>query len=485
MTLHLAELFRRNAEVVPDGIAAALGDRQMTHAELDDAGDRVAGRLRDLGIGRGDRIACWMDTSLELLPIFVAATKLGAVFAPLNARLGAGEAVPFLRHARPAIVVADRDRIGSLPAIAARCEPAETLLAAAAPGAPPAPPIVCAEAAETDPHVLFFTSGSTGQPKAVVVSHRASYLRTYHGVFRDVPEHSVCMFPLFHMAAYTLALSAWQTGGSIRFVPGATAEDILDAVEAGGANRLYCIPAVWARILAQDLAAWDLSSLRELDTGTSATPIELLRQLKQRFPHARIRVYYGSTEAGACTALSDHDVLRKPGSVGTPVPGVRLRLTGDGELCVRSALLFNGYFDDPAATRAALDEGWYHTGDRAVIDGDGHVTIVGRLKEIIRTGGEAVAPAEVEAVLREHAAIADVAVVGIPDPRWGEIVCAVVVARDAHRPTLDELQRFCEERLAGFKKPRRLEWRSALPRTQATGQVQRALLVQQILAGCG
>jgi len=476
MTVHLGELFRRNAEVVPGAVAAAMGGRRITHAELDDAANRVAARLRALGVGRGDRVVCWMKSGLDVLPIFAAATKLGAVFAPLSTSLGPDEALPFVRHARPVLVVAERPIEGA----DAPFEPPAALLAA-----PPARDVVCAGARDGDPHVLFFTSGSTGRPKGVIVSHRANHLRTYQGVFRDDAEHSVCMFPLFHMAAYTLALSAWQTGGSITFA-GAGAAELLDAVVAARANRLYGIPAVWARILElldREPGARDLSSLCAVDTGTSATPVELLRALKERFPWARARVYYGSTEAGACTALADADLLARPGSVGRPVAGVRVRVSAGGELEVKSPLLFDGYFDDADATAAAFDDGWYRTGDRAAIDGDGYVSIVGRLTDLIRTGGEAVAPAEVEAVLRAHPAIADVAVVGVPDPRWGEIVCAVAVADPgAPRPDLDELQGFCAARLAGFKKPRRLEWTAALPRTAATGQVQRALIVQQLLA---
>jgi acyl-CoA synthetase (AMP-forming)/AMP-acid ligase II len=481
MSLHLGELFRRNAEVAPRALAATLGDARLTHAELNDAGNRVGRQLRSRGVGRGDRIVCWMETSLELLSLFVAATKLGAVFAPLNARLRADETLPFLEHARPKLIIADEERIDPLRALVGRLGLPVVGKREQSGRGESAAEIFCHGENENDAHVLFFTSGSTGRPKGVVISHRANYLRTYPGVSRDIPEHSVCMFPLFHMAAYTLALSAWQTGGAISFAASGRADEILSAAAAYRANRLYCIPAVWARILECDLARWDLSSLRELDTGTSATPIELLRQLRARFPAARLRVYYGSTEAGACTALSDGDVFAKPGSVGPPVAGVRARLGDDGELLIRSELLFDEYFDDPVATRAALDGGWYHTGDRAAIDEDGHISIIGRLGELIRSGGEAVAPAEVESVLREHPTIADVAVVGIPDPRWGEIVCAVAIARPGRSTTLPELQRFCELRLAGFKKPRRLEWVEALPRTAATGQVQRALLVQRIL----
>jgi acyl-CoA synthetase (AMP-forming)/AMP-acid ligase II len=336
---------------------------------------------------------------------------------------------------------------------------------------------------EDDPHVLFFTSGSTGRPKGVVLSHRANWLRSFQGVFRDEPERSVCMFPLFHMAAFTLALAAWQTRGEIAFVRSPTPEALLAAVERRRANRLYCIPLVWARILAAELGRYDLASLRELDTGTSATPPELIHAMKQRFPWTRTRIYYGSTEAGSVATLPDAEVLAKPGSVGRAAPGVELRLSAAGEICARSPFLMDGYFDDAEATAAALRDGWYHTGDLGALDADGCLSIVGRMKDVIRTGGESVAPAEVEAALAGCEGVREVAVIGLADPEWGELVCAVVVPEPGAALTLEGLRAHCEGRIAGFKRPRRLVELAALPRTPATGQIQRALLIERITSG--
>ena len=490
MDMLIGDVVRRNAEVVPDAAAASLGARTLTHAQLDGAANRLAGALLALGIRRGDRVLTWADTSLDVLPLFVACAKTGAVFAPLNARHGAAEAQPVAALAHARLLVADAEHLEAARAIRADAgAPQLARFGGAGPepdfslgaiGSTPTAPALPEPLRETDPHVLFFTSGSTGRPKGVVLSHRASYLRGFQGVFRDVPERSVCMFPLFHMAAFTLAICAWQTRGEITLVETATADALLGAVERRRANRLYAIPAVWARILETDPGKWDTSSLREADTGTSAVPIELVRALKERFPETATRIYYGSTEVGSGTTLPDADVLRKPGCVGPPSPGVDLRLAEGGEILLRSAYLFEGYFGDPAATNAALRDGWFHTGDLGELDGEGHLHVVGRLKELIRSGGETIAPGEVEACLAEHADVAEVAVIGIPDRTWGEVVCAVVVARSGATPTLEALQRHCEGRLAGFKKPRRLECVAELPRTAATGQVQRALLVERI-----
>ncbi|MEN8159870.1 MAG: AMP-binding protein, partial [Myxococcota bacterium] len=215
----------------------------------------------------------------------------------------------------------------------------------------------------------------------------------------------------------------------------------------------------------------------------SAVPPELLEALRERFPRCTLRVYYGSTEAGTVAALSHADVLRKPGSVGLAPPGAELRVADDGEVLARSPYLFDAYFDDPEATGAALVDGWFHTGDLGALDDEGYLTIVGRKKEVIRSGGESIAPAEVEAALRDAPGVRELAVVGIPDPGWGEQVCAVVVPEVGGAPTLEALRAHCEGRLAGFKHPRRLALARELPRTAATGQVQRALLVERIVSG--
>jgi len=286
------------------------------------------------------------------------------------------------------------------------------------------------------------------------------------------------------MAGWTIAMGAWQGRRPVHFVRVPDAATLLATVQRYRAARLYCIPAVWSRILEHGIDAYDLSSLVEADTGTSATPPELLHAIKAALPGTVTRVFYGSTEAGPGVQLADDDLLRKPGSVGVAQPGVEVRLDATGEVCLRSPFLMDGYFDDPDASADALRDGWYHTGDLGVFDDEGYLSIVGRARDVIRTGGETVAPAEVERVLATHPSVAEVAVVGVPDVQWGEVVTAVMVLREgADAPSADALRQFCDGRLAPFKQPRRVSIVAALPRTSATGQVQRTLIVERLLAG--
>jgi acyl-CoA synthetase (AMP-forming)/AMP-acid ligase II len=293
------------------------------------------------------------------------------------------------------------------------------------------------------------------------------------------------MFPLFHMAGWSLALGAWQARRAIHLVGTPDAPTLLGVAQRHRATRIYAIPAVWARILDHGLDGYDLSALREADTGTSATPPELVDAIRAALPGVEIRIFYGSTEAGPGCVLGHDDLARKPGRVGLPQPGVELRLTDEGEVCLRGELLMDGYFENPEATAEALDgDGWYHSGDLGVLDDEGYLSIVGRVRDVLRTGGETVSPAEVEQALADHPAVAEVAVVGLPDAQWGELVCAAVVVRaGAAPPTVEDLRAHCDGRLAGFKQPRRIAVVEALPRTAATGQVQRTLLVERITSG--
>jgi len=479
--LHIAEMLANAARVAPDAVAATLDDDALTFGEIDRAANRIANGLRELWVGRGDRVLWWGETSLEAVPVFAALAKIGAVFAPLNARAALDEIAPVAEYARPRLLLCGRTHVEIGAELAARVD---VPFAPEVPrGAPDA--AVAADLDERDPHVIFFTSGSTGRPKGVVLSHRTNWLRTYVGATTTAGgAGTVCMFPLFHMAGWTIALGAWQGRRPVHFVRTPDAETLLHTAARHRAARLYCIPAVWSRILEHGVGNVDLSCLEEADTGTSATPPELLRAIKAALPHTKTRVFYGSTEAGPGVQLGDDDLFRKPGSVGVAQPGVEVRLAENGEVAMRSPFLMDGYFDDPAATAEALRDGWYFTGDLGALDDEGFLSIVGRARDVIRTGGETVAPPEVEAVLAAHPAVAEIAVVGVPDAQWGEVVTAVVVVRPgADPPDLDALRAFCEGRLAPFKHPRRLAVVEALPRTAATGQIQRPLIIERLQTG--
>ncbi len=488
--LLIGDVFRAAARAQPARVAVSLGDRTITYAELDRLGNQHAHALIAAGVSLRDRVVMWSFNDIEAAPLFAGLAKIGAAFAPANALLGVDEATEMIGLARPAALVVDEAHRADGQVIAERLGLPLLQLGAIVDADTPDDDVDAPGLTEHDTHALFFTSGSTGKSKGVVISHRANYLRTHPGSQLEPRGATVCMYPLFHMGAWTIALQAFQTQTTIALVPQADATLICDEVERWEATHLNAIPAVWQRVLnhvaERDAAGTprDLSTLRVADSGTSATPLSLLEGIRQTIPTATRRVFYGSTEAGAVTFLRDEDMARKPGSCGTVQHSCTIRIDPvTGEMQSNGPLLFDGYFDNPEATAEAFTaDGWFRTGDVAALDDEGFYSIVGRVKDVIRTGGESVAPAEVEAALADHPALADVAVVGIPDAQWGEVVCAALVVREgADAPTLDAIHLHVETRLAKFKRPRRVELVDSIPRTPATNQVQRRVLVERLV----
>jgi acyl-CoA synthetase (AMP-forming)/AMP-acid ligase II len=271
------------------------------------------------------------------------------------------------------------------------------------------------------------------------------------------------------------------------FVEGTDASTLTTALRDHRIERFNAIPALWLRLAdhVQGLPADESTfpDLRFADTGTSPTSVELLATIVGLAPNAHVRVFYGSSEAGNVASLHHDDLLTRPGSCGQPSVLTTVAIADDGELLVSGPLLFDGYLGDPAATETALRDGWYHTGDRAELDAQGYLSIVGRVGTVIRTGGESVEPDVVQRVLARHPSIDDVVVFGVPDERWGEVVCAAIVATGAL--TIADLRRYLRDDVhpvPAHQHPRRLLVLDDLPRTAATGQIDRHRLRQQVLA---
>ncbi|MDT0530556.1 AMP-binding protein [Micromonospora sp. DSM 115977] len=493
MSLLIGEIVRLTARMTPTAVAATLCGRRITFGELDRQANRTAHALAGLGVRAGDRVAWSTAPTLRTLDGFLGCARLGAVFVPVNPALSATEAEAVLAYLEPRLLVTDRPdgpagvplaRVGGGPGAGADLD---ALAAGAAADAPAGADLL----ADTDPHIIYLTSGSTGQPKGALVSHRASWLRaapgggTFTAAIRG-PGGVLCSFPLYHYGGWHYVLEAWQNRTAVHLVPRADAPRLIDVVRTERPAALYCIPAVWERLLDPEHRRADLSSLRHADTGTSAVPVELVERIKRRLPDTTTTILYGSTEAGRMAALPDADLARKPGSVGRPAfPGalwVAAPGAGQvGEVRVTGPALMSGYHRLPAETAAALPDGVYRSGDLGHLDEEGYLHLTGRVREVIRTGGESVSPVEVEGALRDLAGVADVAVVGLPDPRWGEVVCAVLVlAPGATRPDVEAVRRHVSGRLAGFKQPRRVVVLPAIPRTAATGQVQRSRIRESL-----
>jgi len=452
----------RNA--APRAPAVTLGIDCLTYAELIDRATKAGDALLASGVRHGDRVAWQADTSLEAVIVYFATAQIGAIFTPLNPRATAQETAALLAQVDPALVLGDEQH-------------GHMTLARLAHATRDKAPVTRPMVDDCDGQVIFLTSGTTGAPKGCVLSHRAQHLRA--GVGAPWPAaDTVCMFPQFHMANWLKSLETWIGGAHVILVERPDADALIDAIERHRAAKLYCIPAVWRRILEADRSGRDLSSLQFAETGTSSTSIQFLRDLREAFPRAKVSVVYGSTEAGVVCMLRPEDIDRKPGSVGPAFQHNVISLGADGGMIVRNDWLFTEYFRNPGATAAALVDGCYASGDISLCDHDHFHHIVGRANDLIRTGGETVAPVEVEAAIQTHRDVAEVAVVGMPDEDWGEVITAFVVLRDGARLDLGQLRDYCGGMLASHKRPRRMICVDKLPRTSATGQIQRKALLE-------
>ncbi|HEX4245109.1 MAG TPA: class I adenylate-forming enzyme family protein, partial [Acidimicrobiales bacterium] len=375
MPLIATDVLTCAAGTVPHRLAVTLGEQALTFADVESRANRTAHALLGVGARAGDRVAWWSDISLDGVSLYFGLSRIGVVFAPLNPAYTDDEVAAALEYLRPRLLIVDQahaERAEELVAAldiplltmgdsGARSGLDLTELARTASDRAPDVPLPSEDAICT----IFLTSGSTGAPKGVMVSQRATWLRTHAGAAAHSTSGGpgqVVMFPLFHMAGWNFATMAWSAHQPAHLVRRADADELLGAVERWSAATLYCIPAVWRRILECERPA-DVSSLQWALTGTSQVTTELLHRIKERFPHSRTTVNYGSTETARAVALTDADLFDRPGSVGHPIPGVQAQVADDGELLLTSDRLMTGYFDLPDETAEALRGGWYHTGD--------------------------------------------------------------------------------------------------------------------------
>ncbi|MFH8796293.1 AMP-binding protein [Streptomyces sp. NPDC017941] len=401
--LLIDEVFRSAAGAAPHRPAVVCGDRALSFAELDAAADRAAGRLRACGVRRGDRVVCLTGDLFAALPLFAGAARAGAAFVPLDPLDRGAASVPVVRTAAPRLVVTDGPWAEAEAGTGARLAAAagarhlvlpkqEELLVPAQeaatggkpPGRPPRRP-AGRSPSESDAHLVLFT-GRTGalpgptpvrtgapRPRGVVLSHRVSALRTHPGSRPEPPGPLVCGFPPGHPAAWTAVLRQWQTRGTVVLPaePGPAA--VCAAVREHRAARLTGPPDVWWAVL--DTAPHQLAPLRlaVVEAADPAdTPPRLIEAVRTATPAALVRAVLGTPETGDIAALDHADVRARPGSCGSPAPGVGVRVV-DGELWVRGPSLFDGYYGDAEATDAVLRNGWFRTGRTVRRDGDGYL----------------------------------------------------------------------------------------------------------------
>jgi len=465
--------------------------------------DRVASLAQELrsryGIGKGDRVAILSANNAEWIMTFWAATALGAVTVGMNSQWSAREIEYGVELSEPSLIVADaprRELLGTVDMPVLTVEHDIPAMSTAHPGAElPVPDVD-----EEDPAVILFTSGTTGRPKGATHSQRNMVAAVDFHRFNDAlatelgrapgGRRFLLATPLFHIAAlHNLAVPRLAFGDTAVITTGRFDIDrVLRLIERERVTNWGAVPTMVSRIVEHgDLSGYDLSSLQTISVSSAPSSAALKERLRQTLPVAgrSLGTTYGLTESSsAATIATAADLAERPDTVGTAVPtmsveirdghGARVPDGVEGEICVRGPLVMLGYWNDPEATAAAIDDaGWMQTGDLGILE-DGHLRISSRRSDLILRGGENVYPVEVENVLAEHPAVRECIVLGVEHPDLGEEVCAVAVVAEGDAVTAPDLEAFMVERIARYKVPSRWIFRTEeLPRN-ATGKVKRA-----------
>ncbi|MBA2947855.1 FadD3 family acyl-CoA ligase [Streptomyces himalayensis] len=464
----IPELVLSAADRFGDAEAVVDGQLRLTFTELADRVRRAAGAFASAGVSKGDRVAVWAPNSAEWIIAAFGLLTAGGVLVPVNTRFQDEEAHDIVRRSgAKALLVQngflDREFTGppGVPVIDVKSD----FLASGTP--------LERGVDGDDLSDIVFTSGTTGRPKGVMMTHDQT-LRAY-AEWCDLAglrqgDRYLIVNPFFHIFGYKAGcVASLIRGATILPVAVFDVDRVLDLVEKERVTVLPGPPTLYHSLLEAG-GGRDLSSLRVAVTGSADIPVELVRRVVTELPFKTLMTGYGLTEAGTVTASRPGDPFEVIATtVGTPCEGFEVCVADDGEVLVRGYGVMRGYFDDPEATADAIDaDGWLHTGDLGELDDEGRLRIVGRKKDMFIVGGFNAYPAEIEGFLLEHPAVAQVAVVGVPDERMGQVGKAFVVPRG--EVTAEELTAWSRKRMAGFKVPRYVEFRTELPLT-ATGKV--------------
>ncbi|MCY6379705.1 long-chain-fatty-acid--CoA ligase [Hoeflea prorocentri] len=503
--IRLPDLVRKYAFHTPDKMATYFEGRAHSWAQFSARMHGAAKALQDLGVGPGDRVAFLGMNSHWLVEMYLVPSMIGALCVPINYRLSEDEMAETIDDCTPQILIVDRHFQEQAAALMERCPSLETLIFADwdAP-APVLPPDtlnyddliaqagnVAADAfddlasASDDTMILFYTSGTTGQPKGVMLSHSNMQANaTGTGPLYKYRSDDVLLLsgPMFHLGTGSRVFTSIVYGTTKIIQAKFEVEETMRLIQDQKVTTMTMVPTMLRMILDHPtFPTFDFSSLRCLTYGAAPMPIGVISQCLEQIPDVTFCQGYGMTEAAPNLCVlrpEDHEpidgVIPKLASVGRPIHTTDLRIVDEndkpvkqgetGELTVRGPQIMNGYWNKPEETGEAMRGGFYHTGDAGYEDEDGYIYLVGRTKEMIITGGENVYPIETENCLSKHPDVASAAVLGLPHDKWGEMVVAVVALHDGARVTGDDLIAYCRGKIAGYKVPKSIRiWDGPLP----------------------
>jgi acyl-CoA synthetase (AMP-forming)/AMP-acid ligase II len=498
--INIGLFLARRALLEPGGLGLVAGELRLSYAQLNARANKLAHAAAALGLRRGDRVAVLLRNTVEYYDAYFGLAKQGILLCGINWRLAPPEVAYILENSGARLLIygqefegvaAQAERPSSLEYLVIAGEPdglAQQTYAEFTGSASEAEPT--SQAGSDDPLVLMYTSGTTGRPKGAVLTHQQMFWSSATVVFTmDLRQGDVMLLPipLYHIGGLCFITVLVHRGAAGVLLPAWDAGEALRLVEAERINHFMGVPTMLGAMLDHpNFAATDRSSLRWLLASAAPVPPDLIRAYAAS--GVTMLQSFGLTEtAGPATVLSGDMALAKVGSAGLPYFHTQVKVVDEagrqappgelGEIWIRGPHVIAGYWQNPAANAAAFVDGWFRSGDIGRRDSDGYLYVVDRKKDMIISGGENIYPAEVENVLFAHPAVAEVAVIGLPDAVWGESVCAVIVPRDeAQPPTLDDLRAYCDGKLARYKLPRRLiVRRQALPRNP-TGKLLKSRL---------
>jgi long-chain acyl-CoA synthetase len=497
----ITQSLRRAARMQPDRFAVRCGDRASTWGELLERVPRIAGALHDSGIRAGDRVAVLAMNSDRYVELLYAVPWAGGVIVPLNIRWAAAEVAYALNEAGASVLLVDATFVGMLPELQARCAGLAHVVFMDA-GVPPqgtvsleasanrAAPVPESTRSGEDLYAIFYTGGTTGHPKGVMLSHKNALSLAWSWLAAHPPGEDAIIHMhvagLFHLAGAAYVWYTTAAAGTNIMLPKFESEPVMRAISQFRVNSAVLIPTMVNMMLAHPkFSEFDLSSVRTCIYGGSPIPESLLRSAMDKLPSWRFIQAYGMTETAgmatvlpACYHVLEGERAGKITSAGRASVVCEVRVVDPlgeevpagtvGEIAIRGDNVMLGYWNDQEGTDRVLRNGWMHSGDVARMDSDGFIYIVDRVKDMIVSGGENVYSAEVENAIHKHPAVLECAVVGIPDEKWGESVHAVVTTRAGHELTAQELVAHCRTLIAGYKCPRSMKISDeALPKTAA------------------
>jgi long-chain acyl-CoA synthetase len=497
--MQLTLALQRAARIAPAKTAVVFGERRQTWAQFADRVARLAGVLKDLGVGPGDRVAMLSHSSDRYLEFFFATLWAGGIAVPVSTRYALPETAFLLQDSGARLLLVGDDFVAMANDLRGRAPNLAHMIYA---GEGPVPvgmidyeaaisaraPVADALRSGEDVAVLFYTGGTTGRSKGVMLTHTNCLANSFGSIVHTRLRESLVGLhagPLYHAAAGSRVFTNTVLGATHVVIPRFTVKGVLEAIQEHRITFVSMVPTMMTMILNEpDLGRYDLSSLELIGYGGAPMPVATLEALMRRLPKVRFAQAYGMTELSpACTYLEAEDHSLDPAKVhrlasgGRAIVGCDVRIVDAddrevpvgqiGEIVVAGPTVMKGYWNQPEMTAEALRGGYMHTGDAGHMDADGYVYVSDRIKDMIVTGGENVYSIEVENAVLTHPAIRECAVIGVPHPLWGEAVHAVVTLKAGAQVTAEEIITHCRERIAAFKCPQTIEFRDQMPLSQA------------------